>query len=172
MQAVLRTSLVQVAVYSAASYLLNEIADGDGFWTVFFVLLGIRMAYSLIESVSVWIAWVAWNRKETIDSAVAQMRAADMPLRHYPDEELDSYLANVEGNEARTYPQRATALAMNLTSKMADYLGFFHSLRLKSALESALRIYSPSWKTPPVEGDASLERNCGAQGQSWGADER
>lgn len=115
-------------------------------WSVFGVLLLIRL-FEMLGSV---LAWRLHGRKIMINEYLELFRSNNFPKREMP-ENLSGYLSRIEDTYSE-YPAtlKAKVKEMKRAFEVNRIFGILTFLRVHSAAEAALDIYSPLSEVPHI----------------------
>lgn len=111
-------------------------------------LVGIRLLFTLVETVGGALAWRLNGRRKTIDGFVELLRANNYPKRTYRDDDFLSYLARIESDEGASAKLLSNAREMQALLGIYENVGILPGMRMHSASDAALDIYSPKAEAP------------------------
>jgi hypothetical protein len=144
--------------FSLIPYLLvtwgyTEFTDGGlkEFGIAFCVLFGIRLFFTVIETIGGILAWRLYGRQNTVQRMVTTLRANNFPMRKYFHDDFGNYLARIDDEEE--YPQAIRGMAKEIdhSLELFDELGAFAGWRYGAAWNAALDIYSPRENAPHLQ---------------------
>ena len=96
-------NLITISSFSLIPYLVvawgyREMTEGDAntFWIALSVLLGVRLFFSVTETLGNVLYWRLYGRKLAVGNAVAYLRASEYPPRQYAHDNFGNYLARIQ----------------------------------------------------------------------------
>lgn len=138
------------AGFSLVPYLLvswgyAELTDGNSktFWTAFGVLVGVRLFFSVIETLGSILSWRLHGKKLMVQKMLEALRSNEFPKRFYSHDDILGYLARIEDEEKISPSVKSAAKQLEFVLATFENLGILAGARMYSAAEAALEIYSP-----------------------------
>ena len=141
-------TLFSVIPYLLVSWGYTVLVDGaeKQFWGVFGVLIAVRLFFSVIETFGGVLSWHLYGKRLMINKFLRLLWENNYPKRTYKDENFLDYLSQIEDG---TYPDTLKKSAKEFYSLLSTFesMGILLGMRMHSASESALEIYSPKAET-------------------------
>lgn len=145
-------TLFSVIPYLLVSWGYTALVDGaeKQFWGAFGVLIAVRLFFSVIETLGSVLSWHLYSKRLMINKFLGLLRANNYPKRIYQDDDFLDYLARIEDG---TYPDTLKKSAKEFFSLLSTFegMGILLGMRMHSASEAALEIYSPKAEAPLKE---------------------
>lgn len=144
-----------VALFAFIPYLLvswwyKALTDGGvkEFWIAFGVLLAVRLFFSAIETLGSILVWRLYGKRIIVKRHLDFMRANNFPMRKYSDDDFLDYLARIEDDPE--YPASIKGLGKEMRAVLVtcEGLGILLGMRMHSAADEALDVYSPRANAP------------------------
>jgi hypothetical protein len=138
---------VALIPYLALAALYQWLVDGKNkdLWVAAGVLIGGRILYAVIDSITASVAWRLYARKRTSDKMRKVFEVAGMPMRRYSNETLSLYLFRIE-NDDEDHPVAVKCAARQLSTllEQAKNDGVLKGGRMEQAITDAYNRYTIS----------------------------
>jgi hypothetical protein len=137
--------------YLAVSWGYSALTDGTAkmFWYALGALLAARLFFSIIETLGSVLTWRVYGRRIAINRFLTFLRDNKFPQRKFAHDDIGNYLARIEDNySADTALVKAAASELRRSLATFESMGFLVSMRMYSAIDDALELYSPKEKAP------------------------
>jgi len=168
-------SLIITVLFAFVPYILiswgyAELIHGDSkeFWSVLGLLLLARLFFSIIETLGSVLSWRLYGKKIMVNKILEGLRVNNFPKREYAHDDLSTYLFRMyeeqpppspwdfiitEGSEEKEakYPESLKTSAKEMSRALEasrSFGGILAGMRMNSAAEAALDIYSPRSEAP------------------------
>lgn len=145
-------SAITIFQFSFVPYVLiswgyTEFTHGN--LEVFWSVLGILLLVRLFETFGSVLSWRLYGKKIIVNEYLELLRADNFPKRECMHDDLSNYLLRIE-NPYSEYPTALKADAKKLMRalEVTRIFGIFAYMRVNSAAETALDIYSPRSEAP------------------------
>ena len=144
------SGLLAFVPYLLVSWAYMALTDGNAndFWTALGVLLIVRLFFGIIETFGSMLTWRVYGKKIMVDRNLQFLRAHEFPRRKYAHDGVSAYLLRIEGDPEYTAPLKAIAKEMRSILELCEDIGILVGMRMHSAAEAALDIYSPKAEAP------------------------
>ena len=131
--------------YLFVSWGYAEVTGGGtkAFWIAFVILLGVRLFFSIIETIGSVLSWRLYSRKFMVQRMLEVLRANKFPKRFYAHDDILNYLARIEDSEEISPSVKSSAKQLEFMLGTFENLGILAGARMYSAVEAALEAYSP-----------------------------
>ena len=139
--------------YAALTWAYVALTGGGmhEFWKALGFLLGVRLFFSVIETMGGILQWRFYGMRTTVQEYVELLRANSFPAREYAHDDLRNYLARIEDGVEYSQAIRGAAKEISSARKLAQSMGILLGMRMESAWNAALDIHSPRDKAPDFE---------------------
>jgi hypothetical protein len=141
-------TLFSVIPYLLVSWGYTALVDGaeKQFWGAFGVLIAVRLFFSVIETLSGVLSWHLYSKRLMINKFLRLLWENNYPKRTYKDEDFLDYLSRIEdGTHSDTLKKSAKEFYSLLST--FESMGILLGIRMHSASQAALEIYSPKAET-------------------------
>lgn len=146
-------SRIIITLFSVIPYLLVSwgytlIVDGaeKQFWSVFGLLVAVRFFFSVIETLGGTLSWHFYSKRIMANKFLRLLYENKYPKRTYKDEDFLDYLSRIESGIYPDMLKKSAKEFYYLLSTFED-MGILIGMRMHSASESALEMYSPKAET-------------------------
>lgn len=138
---------VALIPYLAVAGIYTWFIDGHkkDFWTAAGVLIGGRVLYAVLDSVTTSVAWRVYARKRTAEKMLKLFVDGEMPTRGYPNETLSLYLFRINDSD-NEYPVVVKCAARELSTLIDQSKrdGLLQGGRMEQAITDAYNRYTIS----------------------------
>lgn len=121
------------------------------FWPALGWLLGVRLIFAIVETLGGVLAWRVYGRGKAVDGMLQFLRANKFPKRRWRYDDFMDYLSSIEKDDASPRELRSSAREMQTLLGLYENVGILPGMRMHSASEAALEIYSPKAEAPEYE---------------------
>lgn len=128
--------------YALVAWGFAQISHGS-FFSTLGVLVAIRLFFSIIEFLGSILSWRLYGKKKAIERSLTLLRSNEFPKRQYADDDLLKYLVRIERDETCTLQIKSAAKQWEQALAFFEDSGILLGMRMHSAAEAALNIYSP-----------------------------
>ncbi len=111
-------------------------------------LLGIRLFFSIIEGLGSTLSWRIYGRRQAIERNLNLLRTYNFPRRAHAQDDFLSYLAHIQSEDAYPANVKTAARQWEQVLEFTENLGIIAGMRMHSATDDALDIYSPKHSAP------------------------
>lgn len=111
-------------------------------------LIGIRLLFSLVETVGGFLAWRTYGRRKAIDGFLHVLRTNSFPKRAWRYDGFLDYLSGIKDDESARPELRCCARELQTLLGAYENIGILPGTRMHSASEAALELYSPKAEAP------------------------
>jgi hypothetical protein len=149
-----KSALILVAFsfvpYLAVAWGYKSLVDGGSkeFWTAVGILVGVRLFFSIIETLGGILSWRAYGRSVMVQRFLELLRTNSFPKRTYAHDDFLNYLARIDDDPACPHSVKASAKEIHFMLEVFESLGILLGMRMHSAAELALEQYSPRTEAP------------------------
>jgi hypothetical protein len=142
------TGLIASVPYVVIAWGYTKFDSDVSFWQALGVLLAVRLVFSIIETLGGMLAWRFYGRAYTVKEFVQILHKSKFPQRYYQHDDLLNYLARIEDDLNLDADVRRAAREVGSSLELYESMGILIGLRMHSASEQALEIYSPRDNAP------------------------
>lgn len=125
------------------------------FWAALGVLVGVRIFFSIIETLGGVLTWHLYSKRLVIGKNLEFLRANGFPKRKYSHDDFLSYLVRIEDDPEQPTALRTAAREMHSVLGSCENMGILLGMRMHCAAEAALEIYSPKAEVPAYGASAA-----------------
>jgi hypothetical protein len=142
--------LFALVPYALVAWGYMALMDGQAndFWAAFGILLGVRLFFSTIETLGSVLAWRLYGKRLMVGKHLEFLRARSFPKRKFSEEDCLGYLSSIEDDPDQPASLRAAAKEMHWALATCEEVGIIVGMRMHSAAEAALEVYSPKAQAP------------------------
>ncbi len=130
------------APYLLVSWLYAKLSDGD-FWDALLFLLAARLFFGVIETIGGFIAWHLHGKQKMIGFNLNLLIGNQFPKRTYEHDDASSYLYRISEDDSYSQQTRMAAKQWEHMLTFYEISGVILGMRMHSAADAALDIYSP-----------------------------
>jgi hypothetical protein len=143
-------ALFALVPYALVAWAYMALTNGNAndFWRAFGVLFAVRVFFSIIETLGGVLAWHLYSKRVVVGKHVEFLRAHGFPKRKYSHDDFLAYLVRIEDDPEQPASLRAAAREMHSMLATCEGMGILLGMRMHSASEAALEIYSPKAQAP------------------------
>lgn len=116
--------------------------NSSTFWTTFFVLIGIRLFFALVDSIFSVLSFKLYRKKFVVQQLVNDFRRFEFPKREDLNEDWLMYLKRLQATESLPFTVRRTAAFLEGQFDLADKSGFLMGRQSEAAMEAAVNAWS------------------------------
>lgn len=129
------------------AWAFTAITNGNSstFWTVFLVLIGIRLFFAVVDSIFSALSFTLYKKKFVVQQLVNDFRRFGFPKREDLNEDWLMYLKRLQETESLPFTVRRTAAFLEGQFDLADKSGFLMGRQSEAAMEAAVN----AWSTTP-----------------------
>ena len=143
-------SLFAFVPYLIVSWAYMALVSGDSsdFWKALGVLVAVRFFFSVIETLGTVISWRLYGKRVMVNKFVEFLRANNFPKRKYAHDDFLNYLARFEDEPSCPASVKASAKEIYFLLSTFESMGILLGMRMHSASDAALDVYSPKSEAP------------------------
>ena len=129
------------------AWAFTAITDGNSstFWTAFVVLIGIRIFFTVVDSLFSALSFTFYRKKFVVQQLVNDFRRFEFPKREDLNEDWLAYLKRLQEAESLPFTVRRTAAFLEGQYELADKSGFVMGRQSEAVMEAAVN----AWSTTP-----------------------
>lgn len=144
------TALFAWVPYVVVSFGYTMVSEGGlkNFWVAFCLLLVVRLFFYAIETLGAVLSWRVYGKKRMVDVHLQFLRTHRFPPRQYAHDNFLTYMFRIEEDEDSPATLKALAKESSRTLELFENLGVLAGVRMHSAAEAALDVYSPKSQAP------------------------
>jgi len=118
------------------------------FWTALGALVAIRLFFSIIETLGSGLSWRLCGKKILVDKALRFLRENNFPKREHAHDDSLAYFGRIEDGGKYDASIRTLAKEMTFVMTICEHTGILAGMRMYSAADAALDMYSPKSESP------------------------
>lgn len=143
-------SLFAFVPYLLVSWAYMAVVNGDSgdFWKALGLLVAVRFFFSVIETLGTVISWRLYGKRFMVNKFVELLRANNFPKRKYAHDDFLNYLARIEDDPSCPATVKASAKEIYFLLSTFESMGILLGMRMHSASDAALDVYSPKAEAP------------------------
>ena len=150
-------SALIIAVVSLVPYVtlaLGYAAFTDGTLRAFGAAIGAlfvaRLFFAAIEAIGSILAWRWHGKKQAVTALLKVFQMSHFPKRYYEHDNFLNYLARIDNDEHLGEEVKAVARSLEHTLELHESSGILGGVRMHSATEAALELYSRRSEAPAL----------------------
>jgi hypothetical protein len=146
----LLSGLFSFIPYCVVAWVYIELTNGrtTDFWIALGVLGAVRLFFAVIEGLNGVLAWHVYGKRIATRKLVEFLRAHNFPKRKYSHDDFLSYVFRIEDEPEYAIPLKFAAKEIHSALAAWEQMGVLLGMRMHSASEAALEIYSPKDQAP------------------------
>lgn len=133
--------------YALVAWGYTKLSHGSYFSTLG-ILVAMRLFFSIIESVGSILSWRLYGKKKAIERNLTLLRSNKFPKRQYAHDNFLQYLVRIEQDESCPLQIKSAAKQWEQALALFEDSGILLGMRMYSAADEALNIYSPKDEAP------------------------
>ena len=151
------TALLAFVPYLLVSWGYTTLTNGNAkdFWVALGVLLLVRLFFGIIETLGAVLSWRVYGKKLMVKKHLEFLRTHNFPRRTYAHDNISAYLLRIEDGPEYSAPLKTTAKEMRSVLELCEGFGILLGMRMHSAAEAALDVYSPRSEAPVFRANAA-----------------
>ena len=135
--------LFSLVPYIFVAWAYSELVNSDSMWIPFFVLIGARLFFGLIEFLGTIISWNLFSKNRMAEHFLGILRANKFPVRRMAHFDIGDYLVGTSDDDQNPVNIRMVAHSLYEALLAAEVRGIIEGRRIESAMSAALDAYSP-----------------------------
>jgi hypothetical protein len=130
------------------AWAFTAITNGNSstFWTAFVTLIGIRLFFTVVDSLFSVLSFTFYRKKFVVQQLVNDFRRFEFPKREDLNEDWLAYLKRLQETESLPFTVRRTAAFLEGQCELADKSGFVMGRQSEAVMEAAVN----AWSTTPL----------------------
>jgi hypothetical protein len=136
--------------YMLVSFAYMKLTEGSwkDFWVALGALIVVRLFFGIIEMLGGSLAWRMYGKKLMVNKHLQLLHANKFPTRQYSHDDFSAYMSRIADDPDSPAPLIVLAKEATHSLELAENLGILIGMRVHSAAEAALDIYSPKSEAP------------------------